>query len=107
MRCWRCDNRDEANELGLCHECDDELHAENTIPPGKQLLASGTLPEAIGPYKPPPPSAYVTYPTGMVEVTEWVPEPAATEARGYYHWVAEAVARRASHQSIAAELLDL
>jgi hypothetical protein len=71
MRCWRCDDRDERNDLGLCRECDDELHQQHTIPPGRDLHPKGTLPEDIGTYYPPHPDVYKTIPQGMpVEVTQ-------------------------------------
>ncbi len=62
MRCWICDDRDEYNDLGLCRQCRDNLEEERLIPPGRDLFPLGTLPEAIGPYQQPPPSAYRTTP---------------------------------------------
>lgn len=62
MTCWRCCDSEEANELGLCQRCNDELHTETLIPPGRILIPPGTLPEEIGPYMKPPASAYRTSP---------------------------------------------
>lgn len=66
MTCWRCSNREEYSELGLCRQCREELDAEIPYPPplGATLLAKGTLPEEIGPYRVPLPQEYRTYPTG-------------------------------------------
>lgn len=62
MHCWRCTDRDEYNEFGLCRQCRDELEEERTLPPGPTLHPKGTLPEEIGPYRQPSPSDYKTTP---------------------------------------------
>ena len=71
---------DEApDEFGLCRTCDEELHRENLIPPGRQLLPTATPPEEIKPYIPPNPSVYKTIPQGMPIEVEQVVSPIVLE----------------------------
>lgn len=38
MRCWRCSQRDERDDLGLCRDCLDWMHSDETLAPGSMLL---------------------------------------------------------------------
>jgi hypothetical protein len=59
VRCWRCNDRNELDDFGLCDECLERLASEETtIAPGSQLHPAAADLDKLPPYKIPVPADF-------------------------------------------------